>query len=392
MFEDKERPSRRSRVAIVEENNYHFETVFAFACSAGLPRGGCDLAVFAPDLRKPELSILRDSREFLREELQVACAWHAFPEFRKRARAPGDDPPFDLVIVNTFPPPGGRQAEEIAISAGRAVLGLVHDIHFFADSDGAQRALERYGNLWLAHAGVAAPMGARHLSAELQRRIVRFFPVFHFISPPGAEGDDNGRRRRERRGGVALPGMIEFARRDYLTALRLTAETRVPLKIFGGGSGWVWSDAERQRLSDEIAARGVPSGSVSVSTNISCRDFYRAVDSSRFVAVMTVNPEYLMGKLTGAVTAAVSCGVPMLARRDVYAHYTDADPAVFSGCMIPFDAQAPAGRGDDWGSLARDTPADLYEDLCDETARARETLLKENATVIQRVMATCWMV
>jgi hypothetical protein len=384
---DVEERSGRRRVAIVEENNYHAETVFAFACSASTHPGECDLTVFAPDPRlnqgSKEYRAWEGAREFLLEDLQISCTWNDVREFRQRRSI---DPPFDLVIVNTFPPPGGQQAIEIALSAGEAALGLVHDIHFFGDPGGAQSVLKQYANLWLAHAGVAASEGARRLPIELQRRIVRFFPVFRFISPPGSQGADDGFHRRV---GVALPGTIEFSRRDYATALRLTAETGVPLKIFGRGSGWAKSVIERRRLSDEIAACGVPPGDVSVSVDVSCRDFYRSVDRSRFVALMTVNPEYLVGKLTGAVSAAVSCGVPMLARSDVHAHYVQADPAVFGRCMVPFDPHAPAGRGDSWGSLVGGMPLEIYEELCRETSRARETLLEENARTIARARSSC---
>lgn len=282
------------------------------------------------------------------------------------------------MIANTFPSPGGQSVVESALAAGQPVIGLVHDIDYFTDRGGAQQALERHPNLWLAHAGVSPSAGVERLPAELRRRVGRFFPVLRFDA------------RAWRRAGVALPGALEYARRDFSTALRLTADSRIPLKIFGrshdqgdGPKAPRDLNKERGRLLDEIERRGVGSD-VSISSDVSCGDFYRAVSGSRFVALLSVAPEYLLGKLTGAITAAVSCGVPMLALPALHAHYRDADPDAFADCIVPFDPQAPAGRDDSWSSIV-DRPPIVYEQLCRAALRARDSLLAQNAATLRRV-------
>lgn len=301
------------------------------------------------------------SRRFLLDHLRIACNWNPFAEFDRHAEG-WNGPTFDLVIANTFPSPGGQQTVERALSVGGAVLGLVHDISFFERSGGAHAALARHRNLWLAYAGVAPPDAACRLPIGIRQRVSRFVPVLRFDPLQGTQV--------ARRTGVALPGALEYRRRDFSTALRLTAETGVPLRIFGRscdhGDGPKVPrdlDAERRRLFGEIDARGV-AASVMIAMDVSCQAFYRAVAESQFVAVLPASPEYLMGKLTGAVTAAVSCGVPMLAPPRVRDYYTLDDSDLFSGCMLAFDAFAPAGRGDDWGSLVRDMATGHYEDPC----------------------------
>lgn len=358
------------RLALLEANNFHEETLFAFA-SALERLDGLKAQVFAPEHWR--------SREFLREELGANWEWRPFSDFGAQTGR------FDLLLVNTYPSPAGRAAVERAQAAGTPALGLVHDIDFFAQG-GALAALERHERLWLAHAGPVPPEGVDELPPALRARVTRFFPVVQV--PYAANGEALGRRA-----GVALPGALEYARRDFSTALRLTAETGIPLRVFGRsrdhGDGPKRPrdlNAERDRLFGEIDSRGV-AGTVEITTDVSCRDFYRAVDRSRFVAVMTVNPEYLRGKLTGAVTGALSCGVPMLALPDVQAHYAAAEPDLFPGCMLAFDPLAPPGGNGDWASIAS-MPAGDYARSAAAAIRARDTLVEQNARTITRALSS----
>jgi hypothetical protein len=344
-------------LAILEGNNFHEETLFAFASVVG----DAQTTVFAPEHWR--------SREFVHEDLHVPCEWRPFQAFDAVEA-------FDLLLVNTFPSPAGQPAIDGALAAGTAVFGLVHDIDFFAEG-GARAALERHERLVLAHVGPSPPAGVDALPATLRRRVVRFFPVVRV----------EGAAEPGRRSGVALPGALEYARRDFSSALRLAAETGTTLSIFGRsldqGDGPKRPrdlDADRARLLAEIDARGLRTR-VAISTDVTCRDLYRCVGGSRFVAVMTVNPEYLQGKLTGTVTAALSCGVPMLALPPVRAHYAAADPDAFAGCMIAFDPLA----SDEWARIVR-TPDPAYERLCAEAIRARDALLRENAMTIRGLL------
>lgn len=361
-----------ARIAVLEANRFHEEVLFAFVGAAARLSCGADISVFAPNHWR--------AMEFTLEDLRLDCAWLPFDEFRARLVA---GPPFDLIVANTFPSPAGQFALEEALGSGRPVLGLVHDIDFFNARDGAEAALERWPTLVVGHAGVVPPRSLVEFPAPLRDRIVRFIPVL----PAG--GDASAVHTRT---GVALPGALEFARRDISTALRLTARSGLPLRIFGrskdhGDGPRVQRDldAERRRLYAEIERTGA--STVDITVDVSCHDFYTTVERSRFVAVMPFNPDYLRGKLTGAVTAAVSCGVPMMALPDVHEHYTRADPVTFSACMLRFDPSAPEGQHDEWATLVRNTPRNRYNDLCLAAAAARERLLNENTGTLEAAIA-----
>lgn len=69
-------------VAILEANNFHEETVFAFICAAGLLPKPAQITVFAPDHWH--------SRAFVRDDLQADCEW--CPTARLRSFAPHREP------------------------------------------------------------------------------------------------------------------------------------------------------------------------------------------------------------------------------------------------------------------------------------------------------------
>jgi len=346
--------------------------LFAFATTAMRGPRAAEVTVYAPDNRR--------SREFLREDLGLALPWHEWADFGKHLQAAVR--PFDLVVVGTFPPAAGMGVVERALDAGWPVLALVHDIDYFARRDGAQAALERWPRLMVGFPGAAPARPVASFPAPVRSRITRFLPVVDF----GAGGGTAAAGDRQR-AGVGLPGTIEFSRRDFPGLLRLTAQTGIPLRIFGrsrqSGEDPVVAGvlaADRRRLLREIGLAGA-SPYVSVSLDPSSRDFYRAVDSCRFIAIVPVSDAYLRGKLTGAVTAAVSCCVPMVADRLAYACYAGAMPEAFSGCMVQV-GDHPAG----WKSVVAGTTPAAYEELCLAARRARTLLLDENTATLHGAM------
>lgn len=363
----------RPRIAVLEANRFHEEVLFAFVAAASRLPHGAEVTVFAPNHW--------EAMEFMRDDLRLECAWRPFDEFGSPS---GPDSSFDLIVANTFPSPAGQSALDRALDRGLPVLGLVHDIDFFNRYDGAEAALARWPTLILGHAGVIPPRPLIEFDAALRERLVRFIPVI----PIGSETSPVDART-----GIALPGALEFARRDISTALRLAAKAGLLLRIFGRskekGDGPRLPrdlDADRERLHREIDGMEA-STVVDVATDVSCRRFYRAVEQSRFVAVVPVHPDYLRGKLTGAVTAAISCRVPMIASPDVHQHYTMSDPVTFAACMLRFDPEAPAGEGSAWATVTRDMAPDVYWALCQATAKAREQLLSENTSTLEYALS-----
>lgn len=360
-------PGSGQRLIVLEANEFHAETLFAFASAAELLATVESMSMFAVDYT--------GARAYLLDELGYAGAWRHYDELGDAATGA------DLVVANTFPSPGDQETIERVLATGRPLLGLVHRIGFFEERDGAPTALARHPNLWLAHAGVAPPDSVRKLERSLRRRVVRFVPVFRH-EPACAPAE---------RTAVSLPGSIEFSRRDFATALRLTAESKATLKIFGrsddarhGAEVEALLARDRHRLFEFVAEQRLGPDVVQIGLDPSFRDFYRAVDGSRFVAVMPVNPEYLRGKLTGVVTAALSCGVPMLAPADVRRYHVDAD-ARFERCMVAFDAHAPRGHANHWGALAG-MSGRRYAELCAEVVRTRDALLSENAALLSQLL------
>jgi hypothetical protein len=360
------------RIALLEANRFHEEVIFAFVAAAALLPHGADVTVFAPNHWQ--------ATEYMQGDLRLGYSWQPFDVFRDLAAARLD---FDLIIANTFPSPLGQDAIAAALDQGRVVFGLVHDIDFF--ESGAEAALRRWPTLILGHAGVVPPHAATVLDASLRKRIVRFIPVIHI--PDGVNSAAT-------RSGIALPGALEFARRDIVTALRLAAESGIRLRIFGrskdqgdGPKRLRDLDGDRDRLHAAVDRLGAASV-VDVSSDVSCSDFYHAVERSRFVAVMPNDPSYLRGKLTGAVTAALSCCVPMLALPDVHQHYTTSDPATFARCMLRFDPEASSGDGAAWSTFVRDMLLDDYLALCQATTAARERLLAENTATLGELLVS----
>lgn|GEM_PF-5473197 len=363
---------RRQRIAVLEANRFHEEVLFAFVAAAARLPCGADITVFAPNHWH--------ATEFTHDDLRLECDWLPFDAFLPRRLAAS---PFDLIVANTFPSSDGEAAIDEALDSGQPVFGLVHDIAFFNDPDGAQAALERWPKLIVGHAGIRPPRPVSEFPARPRERIARFVPVL-----PAGGNEANYHTRT----GVALPGALEFARRDISTALRLTARSGLPLRIFGrskdhGDGPKVQRDldAERRRLYAEIDRVGA--STVVITVDLSCHDFYHTVERSRFVAVLPASPDYLHGKLTGAVTAALSCGVPMLALPEVHEHYTGTDPAPFRACMLRFDPAAAEGHHDEWGTLVRDTAPDVYDDLCRAAEKARERMLNENTDTLSAAIA-----
>jgi hypothetical protein len=366
-------PARAPRpsVAVLEAHRYHEEVLFAIACALTQPACAAEVTVYAHDHRR--------SREFLHEDLGLFVPWHSFAEFGER---PGDGSRFDLIVIGTFPLTVGAPVVERALTAKAPVFALVHDIDYFARPDGVEAALARWPSLIIGYPGPAPARPLASFPTPFRDRITRFLPVVEF----GGGQADVGAASRPRVG-VGLPGTIEFSRRDFSGLLRLAAQTGIPLQIFGrsrqpgdGSSTARALAADRRRLFKEIAlAQATPY--VSVSTDLSCRDFYRVVDGCRFIAVMPVSEAYLRGKLTGAVTAAISCGVPMVVSRRAYAFYTGAAPALFSACMVEVD-----GSISTWEALAGGIPPTAYAQLCEATEAVRTVVLAANAATLNRVM------
>jgi hypothetical protein len=360
---------RGVHIAIAEANNFHEETIFALVTAARQAAPDARLTVFAPDHW--------ESRSFLLADMRMTARWLPFA-------ALGTESAIDLLLVNTFPSPAGQPLVEANWRRARAVLGLVHNLEFFGTS-GAAAALHRHPNLTLAYVGPTMPDAAAHLEGERRAgRVVRWLPV---LRPGPAAADADGAGQFGQRTGIALPGALEFARRDYALAFELAARTGVQLRIFGRsrdqGDGPPHPrdlDQDRLRMQETIASFAI-TDRVAVATDVSCREFYRTVERSRWVAVLPNQEDYLRGKLTGAVTAAVSCGVPMLASAACFEHYTRADPAVFATCMMAFEKDVmPLANS---GGPCR---PGVYEQLCMATIRARETLIAQNASVVERLL------
>lgn len=355
--------------AILEANTYHEEIIFACVSALAAARCQPEIAVYAPDHRR--------SREFLQEDLAWPVPWHPAADLADRLAGSAGLP--DLVVVGTFPPERGWPVAEQALSLGLPVFALVHDIGYVRKPDGLEAALTRWPNLTAGYPGAAPARPLAEFDPAVRHRFVRFVPVAELA---GAGGD------RRQRTGFGLPGTIEFSRRDFGAALDLTARTRIPLRIFGRsrqpGDGQVIAEllaADRDRLLSQIEEAGV-TPYVSVGADLPCRDFYRTLDSCRFIAILPVSEVYLRGKLTGAVTAALSCGVPMLADSRVHQFYTEAVPGAFSGCMLLFD-----GRAESWAAAADLSAAD-YERLCRAADEVRGSFLIENAATLDRMLTS----
>ena len=387
--------SRPVRIAIAEANNFHEETIFALATAARQAVPAAELTVFAPDHW--------ESRSFLLDDMGIAAHWRPFPELADRPVTGEAD--FDLLMVNTFPSPAGQPVIEENWFRARTVLGLAHDLDFFAAPSGADAALRRHPNLTICYPGPALPDVAGHLAREHQAgRVLRWMPMLR-PHPQSADGLDG---RLADRLGIALPGALEFARRDYALAFGYVARTRSLLRIFGrshdSGDGPKKArdlDADRRQLWEAIDSWGITE-QVATATDVTCREFYQTVSLSRWVAVLPNQQDYLRGKLTGAVTAAVSCGVPMLASPEAAEYYTRSDPELFAGCMLPFTADGELGQDADLGQadlgqadLGRD--ADLghafgqaaeadYRELCRRTLHTREALIRQNVDVVNRLL------
>ncbi|GHH87248.1 hypothetical protein GCM10018793_62380 [Streptomyces sulfonofaciens] len=353
----------------MEANAFHAEVLFSLASAAATLRPGCDISVYSHDYW--------GAGALLREELGVECSYGPLTDLRDAVLIGDRRGSFDAVLIGTYPLPDERILR-LAFAASARVLALVHDIGFFDDTDRVAALLRDHEGLHLAHAGVAPAEAVAELPAELRRRVSRFFPVFR--TPPA--GADPLRTPPADRSGVVVPGRMEFSRRDYPTALRLAAEAGVPLTLLGQAD-----DEGRRRVRAAIEASGIPGRLLTVLANPGFPAFYRALDASRYVAVMTVNPEYLHGKLTAAAGWALSCGVPMLTHQDDYDHYTAADP-LFADCMVRFRPDAPAGHPEHWGTVVRDTPPGDYARLCARTAAVRDALLAQNARLIQGMCGT----
>ena len=374
------RSDRPAHIAIVEANNFHEETLFALATAARQAAPAADLTVFAPDHWQ--------SRSFLLDDMRIAARWRPFDELA--GAAGGAQPDIDLLLVTTFPSPAGQPVIESSWARARAVLGLVHDLDFFADPSGAAAALRRHPNLTIAYPGPAAPEAAAHLAAEQRAgRVARLMPVLR-PRPLATAAQDY-----DARDGIALPGALEFARRDYPLAWAHIARTKQTLRVFGrshdSGDGPKKArdlDADRAGMLAAIESWGI-ADRVEVATDVTCRQFYDTVARSRWVAVLPNQEDYLRGKLTGAVVAAVSCEVPMLVSAACARYYTGADPDIFGPCMLPFGIDAEAGDGQP-GSTYQDDAASqndaAYRQLCRHTLQAREALIEQNVGLITRLL------
>lgn len=349
-------------MAIFEPNRYHQETVLAFVSALA----GVRCLVFGPDNWS--------AHEFARD-LGASVSWDTTPSFDATLTS---RQALQLIVVNTFPSPGGQALVERALDLGYRVLGLVHDPDFFPD--GARDALRRWPHLYLAHAGAVAPSRAAELERGELARVERFLPVVR------APIDDAPRT------GVALSGSIEFGRREMALALQLAAASGARLRIFGrsrehGDPAQIPRDldADRARLFDEIAKLGIDD-LVTVTTDLSCRSFYAMMRSCEFAAVMPARPEYFRGKLTGTLTAAISCGTPLLATNAVVQAHHAAGPD-FLACMVPFDPHAPPGHADDLSSrLAAARVA--QDDLRQATRRVRDMVLGSNGSYLASMIAS----
>jgi hypothetical protein len=370
------RSSGRS-IALVEPNRFHAETIFSFACVAAATEGRPAVDVFSPDHR--------GAMDFATNRLRVTSPWRSVDGFVAPAGGHRRGARYDLVILNTYPPmlsDDPRPMTALAVAAGRRVLGLVHDVAFLERIELVRELLERFDTLSLAHAGVRPPPPLAGLPAHLRARITRFVPVFRFASRAGPDGG---------RTGVALPGSIEFSRRDYDTAVRAAAGSGVLLSVFGRTSApWHPGDVEasllrdRQRFEALVADHGgLPAGFHAVY-DPSFTEFYSLVDAARFVAVLPVNPEYLRGKLTAVITAALTCGVPLLCERVAHDHLRDAESPTIENCSLPFDA-ASSGVAAQWRS-AVDVDAATYRALCADAVRTRERFIAENAGTLARLL------
>ena len=366
------RSERRAHVAIVEANNFHEEALFALATAARQAAPTAALTVFAPDHWQ--------SRSFLLDDMRIAARWRPFDELA--VAVGGAEPDIDLLLVTTFPSPAGQAVIEASWSRARAVLGLVHDLDFFADPSGAAAALRRHPNLTIAYPGPAAPDVAAHLAQERRAgRVARLMPVLRPRPLPATAAQDY-----DDRSGLALPGALEFARRDYRLAWAHVARTGETLRVFGrshdSGDGPKKArdlDADRQGMLAAIEDWGI-ADRVELATDVTCRQFYDTVARSRWVAVLPNQEDYLRGKLTGAVVAAVSCGVPMLASAACAQYYTSADPGIFGPCMLPFGVDTDTGVDTGAG------PTASYQQLCQHTLRAREALIDQNVRLLTRLL------
>lgn len=350
----------RGAIALLEPNPYHEETLFAFACAAA---DYADIAVFSPDHRGA-LCLARSA-------LDLPIEWHPYVEFVVASSA--RTAPYDIVVLNTFPSSWLDAAGRLgsAIGAGRRAVGLVHDIAFFERTETLHQLLETHPSLTLAHAGVVCPSAVAALPASLRARVTRFVPVFRH--PTGRTRD-----------GVAVPGTIEFTRRDYGAIVRLASASRMPLRVFGRSR-----DRRNGREVEEVLARdrrrfnelvsALANADVRVRYDVSFREFYASVEASRFVALVPVNPQYLQGKLSGALTAGISCDVPLLATKPVHSQLVESIPS-FSTCVVPFDATAPSSASE-WRRL-RGIDADEYRALRAGAHQVRETLIAENVATL----------
>jgi hypothetical protein len=348
------------RIALVEQNDYHEETLFAFATAITRLPGRVELTIFSDDNR--------GSHHFLSAVLGIRARWRPAADWTATAER------FDLVVLNTLLRDNASVALERADVVGRQVLALVHDVEYFADREGAKAVLARFPGLTLAYPSAIPSSSLRRFSAN--DRVIRFLPVFEYRAEAAGELVP-----------VAMPGTIEFSRRDYLSALDQAAATGLGLHIFGRSFDSVHGeeirrtlDRDRARLLAEIERRGLTARQVVVSTNLDCKSYFRAAADACFVSMYPADPAYLAGKLTGSLTTALSCGVPMIAPEPVREALTRAWPLV-SSCVHPGELTA-----DEPWPIRLSGARDCYQPLRETVERVRSIVIADNTAVLEHLL------